>query len=656
MGRMVYMNFDTGSNSGSGAESAPYLDRNGYTPADGDTLNVAGTLRPSRSDTKATFAAKLLAFTSRAGFKIKRWGDAAVRVSGAWQTRAAEWVLDTGTTWKIASIGTVLIANVTYKFDDQSRWVTCLDGITKVPAAFLSNAGSAASCRTTINSYYYDGTDLYINVGSSTAPADGDIECCIGNTTASNADNDLNGITISSCTDFEIDLDGWTIDRVGLNSDSDGYGFILQSCQRGIVRKGRLICCGYHSCGATGSAPTDITIEDTKMIGCGRTSTNVIFFSADTGNIKRCRGLRMLAAVVPPVKPDGQYLASVNGMTGFYSHTTPAGAGSPRVEDLSLDRCVAVTYQPPGAGISDVAGFSTADTLSRPTVNSIDEVTLASYNVRVTNSVMIGCTRRAAVNDTYTSAIAFSRTLQVLGCYTSQNTQSVNTALNGWLSDATDTANRKSTMFVEHSLDIIAYTSGGNRPMIYGATSHNSQKRVVYRNNTMLIDCEPNRDVYVFQAQFNAATANTNTMRLENNLIIKVQAGNVAAVFNANSAESLATCNATIFTPVEGNIFYLPGGTVTWSEATSIDTQAEFITAFGVRNYIAVDPGMASGRMNPQLLATGLAAQTNHPLVPAAATSLNGGPWNGAGCWNPRGRALANVNLQELSNLVLQAA
>ena len=302
------------------------------------------------------------------------------------------------------------------------------------------------------------------------------------------------------------------------------------------------------------------------------------------------------------------------------------------------------------------AESGTADTLSRPTVNSIDEVTLASYNVRVTNSVMIGCTRRAAVNDTYTSAIAFSRTLQVLGCYTSQNTQSVNTALNGWLSDATDTANRKSTMFVEHSLDIIAYTAGGNRPMIYGATSHNSQKRVVYRNNTMLIDCEPNRDVYVFQAQFNAATANTNTMRLENNLIIKVQAGNVAAVLNANSAESLATCNATIFTPVEGNIFYLPGGTVTWSEATSIDTQAEFITAFGVRNYIAVDPGMASGRMNPQLLATGLAAQITHPLAPAATTSLNGGPWHGAGCWNPRGRALANVNLQELTNLVLQAA
>lgn len=658
MPREIYIDFQYGNNANAGtSEAAPILNGVGWTPAQGDTLYLRNTLRPGRTDTRAQFAAKLLAWSSTLGIRIRQWGKHTWRISGAWQIAASEWSADTGTTWK-ATVGSVRIARCTYKYDDESRWVTLMDGITKMPAAFLELAPDVATCRTTTNSYFYDGASvLYVNLGQSSAPGENDIECVFGNTTASNTDNDLNAITAgTNASEADIDGTGGLIDRLGMNSDSDGYGIIAYGPSSLKVRNLLIREAGYHGAGCVGSGTKNVTFENVRSIGCAPTSTNFIFFSADTANVKGVKALDCLAGVVPPIKINGQLLSAVVGMNGAYHHTSPGASGSPRIEDVEWRGYTAVTYQPPGANHLDVMGMSCADTLSRPTVGSNEEALMSSYNVRCYNAVFIGCGIGAGVNSGYTSAIGFSRTLMVLGNYSSASPRAINYGYCGWAIDASSSALYPSTILVENSVHIFAFTSGGNAPTFYGAASENCQKRMVLRNLTIIADIEPSRSCNFFKAQFASPTANANTYRIENCLINKVQAGNVGAFFTAAAGDTYATLAASVYTVVDGNIIYLPSGTITWSDSTAIASTANFIANFGVRNLINVDPGMPNPRSSPAILTTGLAANMRHPLNPPAGTPFNGGEWDGPGAWNVNGKQLAGAGgVLELANMARQA-
>ena len=381
----VYVNLSLGTvtkagvvtTGGTGTGPDPYytLQEAMTACSNGDTIKVTGTGRKAGT------------LTSKTDVTIESWRSGESEVGGGAEKfflrgdvplAAADWTLESGTTYQ-ASIGAAIsIATVAYKWDTTrfiySAGAFSADANGPFHGGHLAAAATLVACRAAANSWFFDGATniLYVNLNGDNPQEEPN---------GSVAWNRLgSGIILDTCTRCWVqgaDVALWC------GEATSTYGVKLTTCTNCGVRDSKCRDGGYHSFGCEGNACVGNIIRNCQMSG-QRGDYHTVFYSG-AGSVSGV-GLELEFHLYNLLTRTGTKLESAKKVGACYAHTDGTVGTIANVEYRDCDAYGYAGH--PASSVFGMGGKTSA-------VTAANEDNWKLYPLRYVNCRAINCDKQS---------------------------------------------------------------------------------------------------------------------------------------------------------------------------------------------------------------------------------------------------------------------
>lgn len=625
-----YWNATTGNDSNNGSVGAPFLTFTGVNPAatlaalaTGDTVNLTGIFAPSTASSAAFNAFAGPTITSKTSITITG-STPTLGTNGVSHAASVGliWAPGGGTVWSSTLGAGYLIANIAVNYGPNA---TDMLGA-PVYTGLLRSVASALLVVSTVESWFYDIATGLITINSSLNPNGTSVLVALL--------TDTSAITMVSCDNCVVKD---VITRLtGFGSSSGGYGVIGQGSTFSTVQNVRAEYGAYHSIGFVGNINRGNTISSCVLSGSGSAiSTQTVMFSGANTNVIDAVVKDSYFQLYPPVDTLGVVHASYTGIGGTYCHTTPDAAGSPRVESYDVNSCIFAGFTDSAGTVNRGEAMSGADPLSKPIADTDAEFVFSNYNIRHSDCRVYGLrwgggVSGSAVNNppaNYPGALAARRVYTYINGFS--NPYQTGVPLIGWSSTPAAGGNPKAGTMLLESCDFNwGFSSSGNFPILFGATTDNSGKRVVMQNCTVIDRTNRDGSIMAYAASAAAATADVNKYMVRGFLYYRV-ATPTRNLFAGNTSETNATLLTSNVLDIHNCWYYQSGGTFRYVNNTVASPnyvlESDYQSDIDTTGVYGVLPAFVSATTNGEPTAgSNIRTTLNAVLIPTPGNGING--------------------------------